>query len=186
MKRFFDIFLAIIILPIIFFPCLTIICLIRISSKGPAIHWSKRIGKDKSYFFMPKFRTLRVGTPQKATHLLDNPGKYYTPMGKLLRRTSLDELPQIWSILVGEMSFVGPRPALYNQYDLVKLREEKGINSLVPGLTGWAQINGRDEISVEEKVALDLVYLKKSSIRLDMIIIFNTAIKALKSEEVAH
>ena len=186
MKRFFDILLVIFSIPIIAIPFIFIYFSVVLTSKGPSFYWSERVGKNQSIFFMPKFRTLKLNTPQIATHLLQDPEKYYTPIGKFLRRTSLDELPQVWSILLGDMSFVGPRPALYNQDDLIALREEKGINKLIPGLTGWAQINGRDEISIREKVNLDYTYLKKRSLIFDIIILFKTIGKALKSDEVTH
>lgn len=185
-KRIFDIILAISLLIALVIPMGIIGLIIMITSSGGALHWSKRVGKDKVIFLMPKFRTLRSNTPQLATHLLEDPEKYYTPIGKFLRKSSLDELPQLWSILIGNMSFVGPRPALYNQDDLISLRQDSGINSLIPGLTGWAQINGRDEVSIEEKVKLDLIYLKKASISFDIIIMLKTLLKAIKLEEVNH
>ena len=160
--------------------------LVKISSNGPALHYSKRIGIMGKPFLMPKFRTMRFDTPQMATHLLANPDEYLTGLGKILRRTSIDELPQIFLVLYGWMSFVGPRPALFNQYDLIKLRKQFKIDHLKPGITGYAQINGRDEISISEKVELDKYYQKNYSIFLDIKIIFLTIYKVLKKENIDH
>jgi O-antigen biosynthesis protein WbqP len=167
-------------------PLVAIAAAIRATSKGPAIHWSRRIGKDNREFKMPKFRTMRTDTPQLATHLMQDPAQFVTPVGKFLRKTSLDELPQLFSILTGDMSLVGPRPALYNQDDLVQLRTERGVHRLVPGLTGWAQINGRDELPIPTKVDFDAYYLENRSLLLDLKIIAHTAIKAITGEGVDH
>ena len=150
------------------------------------IHWSQRVGKDNRIFRMPKFRSMRVDTPQVATHLLSDPGSYVTPLGRYLRRTSLDELPQLFNIVVGDLSFVGPRPALFNQHDLIALRTEKGIHWLTPGLTGWAQVNGRDCLSIPEKVQLDLEYMRRKSFLFDLKIIGMTVVKVLQRESVTH
>tara|TARA_B100001540_G_C15716916_1_gene601184 strand:+ start:132 stop:692 length:561 start_codon:yes stop_codon:yes gene_type:complete len=186
MKRFFDLTIVILSMPVLFLPGLLISLLIILTSEGPPIHWSDRIGRNKHIFKMPKYRTMMIDTPQKATHLLEDPDSFITPIGRFLRKTSLDELPQLWSILKGDMSFVGPRPALFNQDDLVQLREERGINVLTPGLTGWAQINGRDELSIIDKVDLETEYLKKQSFLLDVIIMARTIINAVKSKEISH
>lgn len=172
---------------ILFAPAMLVIAaLVKMSSRGPVIYWSDRIGKDNAIFTMPKFRTMRIDTPAVATHLLCDPDHYLTPVGKFLRRSSLDELPQLVSILTGDMSIVGPRPALFNQDDLVALRTVKGIHVLAPGLTGWAQINGRDELPIPVKVELDEYYLKNRSFALDMRIIVLTLFKVLKREGVTH
>ena len=185
-KRALDIILSllfiIIILPLIIF----IFFIVKMTSKGPFIHWSQRVGKDEIVFNMPKIRTMYITTPQIATHLLKNPKSVLTIVGPLLRNTSLDELPQIWSILKGDMSFVGPRPALYNQYDLMERRRSFGVHKLIPGLTGWAQINGRDNLTLKGKVALDLYYLNKCSIILDLKIIFLSFFIFLKKENISH
>lgn len=160
--------------------------LVRCTSKGPVLFWSDRVGRNNEIFAMPKFRTMRVDTPTVATHLLGDSASYVTPLGRVLRRTSLDELPQLWSILVGHMSFVGPRPALFNQDDLIAQRTEAGVHALVPGLTGWAQVNGRDEIDIPAKVALDREYLARQSIRLDVVILLRTLVQALRGSNVSH
>ena len=157
-----------------------------LQSPGPALHWSRRVGRDEHIFRMPKFRTMRVGTPDVATHLLSDPEQWVTPVGRFLRRTSLDELPQLWSILKGDMSLVGPRPALFNQDDLVALRRAAGVAGLRPGLTGWAQINGRDELPVAEKARLDAEYLQRMSLLFDLQIIAATALAALSGRGVTH
>jgi O-antigen biosynthesis protein WbqP len=167
-------------------PLVAIAAAIRVTSPGPVIHWSRRIGKDNREFKMPKFRTMRTDTPQIATHLMQDASRFVTPVGKFLRKTSLDELPQLLSILNGDMSLVGPRPALYNQDDLIQLRTERGVHRLVPGLTGWAQINGRDELPIPTKVEFDAYYLENRSLLLDLKIIALTAIKALSGEGVDH
>nr|WP_297481662.1 sugar transferase [Ferrovum sp.] len=160
--------------------------LVRLTSPGPILYWSQRVGRNNQLFSMPKFRTMRVGTPAVATHLLQDPDRYLTPVGSLLRKTSLDELPQLWSILTGDMSFVGPRPALFNQQDLIEQRTACGVHVLVPGLTGWAQINGRDEIPIPKKVALDAYYLSHRSLGLDMLILWRTALQVLRREGITH
>ena len=167
-------------------PIAVISLAILYTSKGPIIHWSKRIGKDNIIFMMPKFRTMTTNTPDVATHLLQDPSTYYTPVGKFLRNYSIDELPQLYSILIGDMSLVGPRPALHNQDDLVILRTEVGVHSLLPGITGLAQINGRDNLSIQEKVEFDLNYLKEKSFRFDIYIIWLTALKVLKRVNISH
>lgn len=186
MKRTFDILLVLLVL----LPLLPLLCFValavRITSKGPALYWSDRVGKNNAIFKMPKFRTMRVDTPAVATHLLDDPARWLTPIGAFLRKTSLDELPQLLSILKGDMSFVGPRPALFNQNDLIALRTEKGVHALTPGLTGWAQINGRDELPIPVKVDFDVWYLQNQSLLLDMKIIVLTFFKVLRSEGVQH
>jgi O-antigen biosynthesis protein WbqP len=159
---------------------------IKLTSKGPVLHWSKRIGRYNTMFLMPKFRSMRIDTPQLATHLLHVPHVYVTPVGAFLRKTSLDELPQLFSIMKGDISFVGPRPALFNQDDLVALRTESGIHELVPGLTGWAQINGRDELSIERKVELEKAYLVRRSVLFDLKILFLTLVKAFTGTGVSH
>ena len=185
-KRFFDILVA---LPLFLLtlPLLILVAiLIRVTSKGSALHWSDRVGKENRIFRMPKFRSMRVDTPQLPTHLLSDAGCYLTPIGSFIRRTSLDELPQLFSILKGDLSFVGPRPALFNQDDLISLRTERGIHQLVPGLTGWAQVNGRDELPIPVKVQFDLEYLQRQSLTFDLQIIAKTISKVLRSEGVAH
>ena len=156
------------------------------TSSGPVLYWSDRVGRHNTIFKMPKFRSMRVGTPAIATHLLGNPHQHLTPIGSFLRKSSLDELPQLWSILVGDMSFVGPRPALFNQYDLIALRTELGVHVLLPGLTGWAQVNGRDELPIAEKVNLDVIYLKRKSLLFDIRILWLTFIKVLRRDGVSH
>ncbi len=167
-------------------PCFILALLIKISSKGPIFYWSQRVGKNNALFYMPKFRTMKENTPEVASHLLGNPENAYTPVGKFIRKMSLDELPQLYSIIKGDMVFVGPRPALYNQYDLINARDEKGISVLIPGITGWAQINGRDDIIIEEKVRLDEEYLNNYSLLFDLKIIFLTILKVMKKDGVSH
>ena len=186
LKRIFDIVFSLSVLLIFAVPILLIAAAIRLTSQGPAIYWSDRVGKNNTIFRMPKFRTMQVDTPSVATHLMTDPGKYLTRVGKFLRKTSLDELPQIWSILIGDMSVVGPRPALFNQEDLVELRTAAGVEKLPPGLTGWAQINGRDELPIPEKVKLDAEYLERQSFLFDLKIIFLTFVKVLHRQGVAH
>lgn len=172
---------------LILFPVVIVLALcVRMTSPGPAIYWSDRIGQGNRSFKMPKFRTMRLDTPAVATHLLPDPDKVLTPIGSFLRRSSLDELPQIWSILRGDMGFVGPRPALFNQYDLIALRAQYGIDTLVPGLTGWAQVNGRDALSIEQKVRFDLQYLQNRSFRMDLRILFLTFVKVIRRSEISH
>jgi O-antigen biosynthesis protein WbqP len=185
-KRLFDLVVASVLL-ILFSPFLaTIALLIRVTSKGPGVYWSDRVGRNNKIFRMPKFRSMRVGTPQLPTHLLSGRENYVTPIGSFLRRTSLDEIPQLFSILVGDLSFVGPRPALFNQDDLVALRTERGIHLLVPGLTGWAQVNGRDELPVPVKVQFDYEYLQRQSFKFDLAVICLTVGKVLRGEGIQH
>ncbi|MDC0253294.1 sugar transferase [Bacteriovoracales bacterium] len=186
MKRAFDFSMALIFSFILGFPFFIIFILIKLTSPGPTLYWSKRVGKDNSFFQMPKFRTMSTSTPQVATHLLGNSENYLTPLGKVLRKTSLDEIPQLWSILKGDMSFVGPRPALYNQGDLVKLRTSSNVEKLLPGLTGWAQINGRDEISIPEKVKLDVFYYQNKSFWFDLKILFLTVLRVIFQRDISH
>ena len=186
MKRIFDLLLAFSILVFLAAPLLLIYIAVRLSSKGPALYWSDRIGKDNETFKMPKFRSMRIDTPTVATHLLNNPSAYLSPIGGFLRRSSLDELPQLFSVLRGDMSFVGPRPALFNQDDLIALRKEKGMDKLLPGITGWAQVNGRDILSVTDKVDLDEVYMQRQSFWFDMKILWMTFLKVIKRDGVSH
>jgi O-antigen biosynthesis protein WbqP len=185
-KRFFDIFLASFLLLVLAGVLALVAMAVKITSQGKALYWSKRIGKDNNVFLMPKFRTMRTDTPVVATHLLTNPDVYLTPIGKFLRTTSLDELPQLYSIFVGHMSFVGPRPALFNQDDLIKLRTLAGVHALTPGLTGWAQVNGRDELPIPYKVELDKVYLQKQSWFFDFQILILTFLKVMRREGITH
>lgn len=186
MKRLFDFTLSLIALLFFLIPMLIVAILVRLTSKGPALHWSKRIGQDNQIFLMPKFRSMKIDAPQLATHLIQDPNSLLTPIGGFLRKTSLDELPQLLSILKGDMSLVGPRPALFNQDDLKDLRTQKGIHQLKPGLTGWAQINGRDDLPIPIKVSFDEYYLKNQSFILDLKIIILTFLKVFKSEGVSH
>lgn len=185
-KRLFDLALAIPAALALLLPIAVLALAVRLTSPGPALYWSDRVGRHNRIFRMPKFRSMRTDTPAVATHLLDDPKRWLTPIGPFLRKTSLDELPQLWSILKGDMSFVGPRPALFNQDDLVALRTEAGVHELVPGLTGWAQINGRDELPIPQKVALDIEYLRRRSLAFDLRILWLTAMKVLRSEGVQH
>ncbi len=185
-KRIFDLSLAGV-TGLLMVPIIAIIAIIvKVTSPGPALYWSERIGRNNCIFRMPKFRTMRVDTPAVATHLLSDPAAYLTPMGSFFRKTSLDELPQLWSIMKGDMSFVGPRPALFNQDDLVALRTECGVHELIPGLTGWAQVNGRDELPISEKVRLDAEYLKQQSLGFDLKILWMTLLGVLRSDGVSH
>ena len=186
MKRLFDILCSLLALVPLAIPMLVVTLLVKLTSPGPILYWSNRIGRDNSIFRMPKFRTMRTDTPTVATHLLDNPDAWLTPVGNFLRKSSLDELPQLYCILVGEMSIVGPRPALYNQHDLIALRTEKGVQNLIPGLTGWAQIHGRDELPIPLKVDFDAYYLIHRSFSLDLKIIFRTIQKVVQREGVTH
>jgi O-antigen biosynthesis protein WbqP len=186
MKCFFDFSMALILMVIMALPVAVIAIAIKLTSPGPSIHWSDRVGKNNQIFSMPKFRTMRIDTPAVATHLIQNVENYLTPVGSFLRRTSLDELPQLWSVLRGDMSFVGPRPALFNQDDLIKLRTEKEIPKLLPGITGWAQINGRDDIPIPIKVLYDEYYLKNQSFFFDLKILWKTFFQVIKKEGVAH
>jgi O-antigen biosynthesis protein WbqP len=185
-KRLFDFLLAVVAALILVLPVLLVALAVRLTSPGPALYWSARVGRRNTIFKMPKFRSMRVGTPAVATHLLANPQAHLTPIGSFLRKSSLDELPQLWSILVGDMSFVGPRPALFNQDDLIALRTQSGVHELVPGLTGWAQINGRDELPIPDKVRLDAVYLQRQSLGFDIRILWLTFVKVLRRDGVAH
>lgn len=186
MKRLLDLFLALCAAAVLILPITLVAIAVRLSSKGPAIYWSDRVGKHNRIFKMPKFRSMRIDTPAVATHLLGNPDQFLTPIGSFLRKSSLDELPQLWSILVGDMSWVGPRPALYNQDDLIALRTEKNVHTIVPGLTGWAQINGRDELPIPQKVELDAYYLAHQSLALDIKILFMTFFKVLRRDGITH
>jgi O-antigen biosynthesis protein WbqP len=186
MKRLFDLVLAVVAGFILILPCMLVAIMVRMTSIGPVLYWSDRVGRHNHIFKMPKFRSMRVGTPVLATHLLADPDSHLTPIGSFLRKSSLDELPQLWCILKGDMSFVGPRPALHNQYDLIELRTQNGVHALVPGLTGWAQINGRDELPIPKKVALDIEYLQRKSIGFDIRILFLTAIKVIMRRDVTH
>ena len=186
MKRVFDIFLGCFAALILSGPVLLVALAVRLTSKGPALYWSDRVGRHNVIFKMPKFRSMRVGTPAVATHLLADAASHLTPIGSFLRKSSLDELPQLWSILVGDMSFVGPRPALFNQHDLIALRTEQGVHQLVPGLTGWAQVNGRDELPIPDKVKLDVAYLQGRSLWFDIRILWLTLVKVLAREGVSH
>ena len=186
MKRVFDLLLAGLAATVLLVPIGVVVALVRLTSSGPALYWSDRVGRHNRIFKMPKFRSMRMGTPAVATHLLSDPGIYLTPIGSFLRKSSLDELPQLWSILVGDMSFVGPRPALFNQDDLIELRTLHGVHELVPGLTGWAQVNGRDELPIREKVGLDVEYLQRRSFTFDIRILWLTFVKVLRRDGVSH
>lgn len=186
MKRLFDLTLAGVAALMLALPFMLVALAVRLTSTGPALYWSDRVGRHNRIFRMPKFRSMRIDTPAVATHLLQNPDQWLTPIGSFLRKSSLDELPQMWSILVGDMSFVGPRPALFNQHDLIALRTEKGVHELVPGLTGWAQVNGRDELPIRQKVDLDVEYLHRRSFMFDLKIMWMTAVKVISSDGVSH
>lgn len=186
MKRVFDICLAVVASLVLLLPIGLLALLVRLTSNGPALYWSDRVGRDNRVFRMPKFRSMRLDTPAVATHLLQDPNTYLTPMGAFLRKTSLDELPQLWCILKGDMSFVGPRPALFNQDDLIELRTQHGVHRVVPGLTGWAQVNGRDELPIPDKVALDREYLRRRSFWFDLQIVLMTAWRVLRRDGVSH
>ena len=186
MKRLFDLLLAVLAAILLALPVLLVALVVKLSSRGPTLYWSDRVGRHNCIFRMPKLRSMRVDTPAVATHLLQDPKVWLTPIGSFLRRSSLDELPQLWSILVGDMSFVGPRPALFNQDDLVALRTARGVDQLVPGLTGWAQVNGRDELPIPEKVELDAEYLRRRSFVFDLYILWLTAVKVVRRDGVLH
>ena len=186
MKRLFDVCLGCLAALVLFVPLLLVAMAVRLTSKGPALYWSDRVGRNNVIFKMPKFRSMLVGTPAVATHLLANPKAHLTPIGSFLRKSSLDELPQLWSILAGDMSFVGPRPALFNQQDLIALRTAQGVHTLVPGLTGWAQVNGRDELPIPDKVKLDVAYLQRQSLWFDIFIMWLTLVKVLRRDGVSH
>jgi O-antigen biosynthesis protein WbqP len=186
MKRIIDLTLSALAGCFLLIPVLLVAVLVRLTSKGPVLYWSDRVGCNNTIFKMPKFRSMQTGTPAVATHLLNNPDAYLTPIGSFLRKSSLDELPQLWSIIKGDMSFVGPRPALFNQYDLITLRTQNGVNVLLPGLTGWAQVNGRDELPIPEKVKFDVEYLQRQSVWYDMRILWMTLLKVLRRDGVSH
>jgi O-antigen biosynthesis protein WbqP len=186
LKRLFDLCLASVALICLVVPILMVALMVFATSKGSVLYWSDRIGRNNSIFKMPKFRSMRVDTPPVATHMLRNPAQFLTPIGSFLRKSSLDELPQLWSILKGDMSIVGPRPALFNQHDLIALRSQYGIDKLLPGLTGWAQINGRDELPIPQKVKLDVEYLQNQSLLFDMKILFMTILKVLRRDGIQH
>lgn len=186
MKRLFDVLLGLLASVVLLLPVLLVAIAVRLTSTGPVLYWSDRVGRENRIFRMPKFRSMLVGTPAVATHLLADPKAHLTPIGSFLRKSSLDELPQLWSILVGDMSFVGPRPALFNQHDLIDLRTAQGVHKLVPGLTGWAQVNGRDELPIPEKVKLDAAYLQRQSLGFDLCILWLTVIKVLRRDGVSH
>jgi O-antigen biosynthesis protein WbqP len=186
MKKAFDLLLALCLIIVLTGPIIIVAILVMLTSRGYALYWSDRVGVGNKIYKMPKFRTMRIDTPVVATHLLKEPDVYLTPIGHFLRKTSLDELPQLWSVLKGDMSFVGPRPALFNQEDLVALRTQKGVHQLIPGITGWAQINGRDDIPIPVKVEYDQYYLKNQSFFFDMKILWKTIFKVIKKEGVVH
>ena len=186
MKRLFDLILALIAACLLIIPIVVVAILVKLTSKGPALYWSDRVGMHNSIFKMPKFRSMKVETPAVATHLLVDPGSVLTPVGDFLRKSSLDELPQLWCILKGDMSFVGPRPALFNQDDLIALRTKNGVDKILPGLTGWAQVNGRDELLIPDKVKLDVDYLNRHSFWLDLKIIFLTFLRVVRRDSVSH
>ena len=186
MKRLFDLILALIAASLLLVPIVVIAVLVKLTSKGPALYWSDRVGMHNTIFKMPKFRSMEVDTPAVATHLLVDPGSVLSPVGGFLRKNSLDELPQLWCILKGEMSFVGPRPALFNQDDLIALRTEKGVDQLLPGLTGWAQVNGRDELPITEKVVLDVEYMERQSLWFEMRIFWLTFLKVFGQDGITH
>lgn len=186
MKRLFDLLIALVAAMFLVPLVLGVALVIRLTSPGPVLYWSERVGRHNRIFKMPKFRSMRIDTPAVATHLLENPDQWLTPIGSFLRKSSLDELPQLWSIIKGDMSFVGPRPALFNQNDLIGLRTEKGVHELVPGLTGWAQVNGRDELPIPQKVELDAEYLRRRSFLFDLKILWMTALKVVSRDGVSH
>lgn len=186
MKRLFDLLVALVVAAFLALPILLVALAVKLTSPGSALYWSDRVGRHNRIFKMPKFRSMRIDTPAVATHLLHNPDQWLTPIGRFLRKSSLDELPQLWSIIKGDMSFVGPRPALFNQDDLIALRTEKGVHELVPGLTGWAQVNGRDELSIPQKVQLDAEYLQRRSLLFDLKILWMTVLKVFTSHGVMH
>jgi len=185
-KYIFDLVFGSLLLLVFLVPMLIIAIVVRITSKGHALHWSNRVGRNNLIYKMPKFRSMRVNTPALPTHLMNDPASYLSPIGGFLRRSSLDELPQLFSILKGDMSFVGPRPALFNQDDLIDLRTKKGVDKLLPGITGWAQVNGRDNLSITEKMALDLEYLNRQSFWFDIKILWMTFLKVMKRDNVSH
>jgi O-antigen biosynthesis protein WbqP len=185
-KRLFDLALALFASILLVFPMLVVGLLVRLTSEGPVLYWSDRVGQNNRLFRMPKFRSMKINTPAVATHLLNRPDQFLTPVGGFMRKASLDELPQLWSIIRGDMSFVGPRPALFNQEDLIALRTQHGVHTLTPGLTGWAQVNGRDELPIARKVELDIEYLRRQSVCFDVRILWRTGAKVLRRDGVAH
>jgi O-antigen biosynthesis protein WbqP len=185
-KRLFDLLIGLMVSILLLLPMAMVAVIVRLTSPGPALYWSDRVGRYNQIFKMPKFRTMRVGTPVLASHQLVNPKAHLTPIGSMLRKSSLDELPQLWCILLGEMSFVGPRPALFNQHDLIELRTSKSVHNLLPGLTGWAQINGRDELPISQKVKLDVEYLQHKSFLFDIKILWHTFLKVVRRDGVSH
>ena len=182
----FDLVLALVAALLLALPVCMVMLAVRLTSPGPALYWSDRVGRHNCLFKMPKFRTMRTNTPDVATHLLQDPDQWLTPIGSFLRKSSLDELPQLWSILKGDMSFVGPRPALYNQDDLIELRTQAGVHELQPGLTGWAQINGRDELPIPDKVKFDMEYMQRKSFLFDLYILWMTFLKVIHRDGVTH
>tara|TARA_B110000238_G_C15991431_1_gene380416 strand:- start:92 stop:652 length:561 start_codon:yes stop_codon:yes gene_type:complete len=186
MKRSFDLFLACILMFILFIPMLIVALAVKLSSEGPVLFVSDRVGQDNHLFKMLKFRSMKLGTPTVGTHLLIEPEKFLTTLGSYLRQSSIDELPQLWNIIQGDMSFVGPRPALYNQSDLIALRTEKSIDSMLPGLTGWAQINGRDDLSIHDKVSFDQEYMLRQSFNFDLKILWLTYLKVIRKDSISH
>ncbi len=186
MKRLFDLVLALCTAVILLLPLMVVALAVRLTSPGPVLYWSDRVGKGNRIFKMPKFRSMRMGTPAVATHLLEDPKAYLTPIGSFLRKSSLDELPQLWSIIRGDMSFVGPRPALFNQHDLIALRTQYGVDKLLPGLTGWAQVNGRDELPIPQKVQFDAEYMRRQSLWFDMKIIGLTFYRVIRRDSITH
>ena len=186
MKRTLDLLLVLLVALVLLVPIIVVAITVRLTSNGPVLYWSERVGRCNIIFKMPKFRTMRVGTPAVASHLLANPREHLTPIGTFLRKSSLDELPQLWSILVGDMSFVGPRPALFNQHDLIEVRIQQNVHTLVPGLTGWAQVNGRDELPIPQKVALDAEYLQRQGFWFDIQILWLTFLRVVQRDGVSH
>ncbi|MFZ4287011.1 sugar transferase [Variovorax sp. HJSM1_2] len=186
MKRFLDFLLAVLACTVLLIPIVIVAVAVKLTSPGPVLYWSDRVGRHNRIFRMPKFRSMRTDTPEVATHLLARPESFLTPIGGFIRKSSLDELPQLWSILVGDMSFVGPRPALFNQHDLIALRSERAVHTLLPGLTGWAQINGRDDVPIPQKVEMDAYYLKHQSLWLDIHILWRTFFKVLRRDGITH
>jgi O-antigen biosynthesis protein WbqP len=186
MKRVFDLALGLLASAILLLPALIVAALVKLTSRGPVLYWSERVGRNNVNFFMPKFRSMKVGTPSLATHLLGDADRHLTPIGSFIRRTSLDELPQLWSILRGDMSFVGPRPALFNQFDLIALRTERGVHVLTPGLTGWAQVNGRDDLPIPVKVEYDAEYLSRRSFLFDFRILCITLVSVVRRQGISH
>jgi len=186
MKRFFDLIMCMLLILTLILPMVILAALIKLNSKGPALYWSERVGKNNVLFKMPKFRSMHQNTNAIASHLMSNPERFLTSFGRFIRQTSLDELPQLYSVLKGDMSFVGPRPALFNQHDLISLRLKKGVDKLIPGITGWAQINGRDELSINETVIVDIEYLNNQSFWFDVKILWKTLLRVFNGDGVSH